>query len=67
MKKMAPEPARVTSVRFLELQFCLISKNSQKTPKDEIVLLQAGLGRRTVNISDDADHTEVSHGAKLHV
>ncbi|XP_073805177.1 uncharacterized protein [Danio rerio] len=60
LKKMAPEPARVTCVKFLEVQFCLLSKNSQKTPKDETVLLQAGLGRRTVNIADDADHTEIT-------
>uniref|UniRef100_A0A8C2DYB6 HECT-type E3 ubiquitin transferase n=1 Tax=Cyprinus carpio TaxID=7962 RepID=A0A8C2DYB6_CYPCA len=60
MKKMAPEPAKLTSVKFLEFQFCLLSKNSQKTPKDETVLLQAGLGRRTVNIPDNADHTEIT-------
>jgi len=64
---MAPEPAKVTSVKFLELQFCLLAKNSEKTPKDETILLQAGLGRRTVNISDDADHTEVRYLVKLDV
>lgn len=67
MKKMTPEPAKVTSVRILELSFCLLTKNSEKTPKDETILLQAGLGRRTVNISDDADHTEVRHFVKLDV
>ncbi|XP_073709377.1 uncharacterized protein [Misgurnus anguillicaudatus] len=60
MKKMAPVPAKVTSVKFLEFQFCLLSNNSQKTPKDETVPLQAGLGRRTVNIPDNADHTEIT-------
>ncbi|XP_042619485.1 uncharacterized protein LOC109072616 isoform X2 [Cyprinus carpio] len=60
MKKMAPEPAKLASIKFLEFQFCLLSKNSQKTPKDETVLLQAGLGRRTVNIPDNADHTEIT-------
>lgn len=30
-----------------------------KTPKNEIRLLQAGLGRRTLSIADNADHEEV--------
>lgn len=59
LKRKAPEPARL-----LELQFCLLSEHAAKTPKDETLLLQAGLGRRTVNLSEDADHTEVSQCAK---
>lgn len=36
------------------------TRKHRKTPKDEAVLLQAGLGRRTINLADGADHTEVS-------
>lgn len=67
MKKMAPEPAKVTSVKFLEFQFCLLSENSQKTPKDETVLLLTSRTRQKNCTPDNADQTEVSHGVKLDV
>ncbi|CAL8282730.1 unnamed protein product [Boreogadus saida] len=44
----------------MELQVCLLEGNQEHVPKDEIVLLQAGLGRRTVNISENADHEDIS-------
>lgn len=59
-KRKSADPPRVSVVRFMELQFCLQLVNTDKTPKDEAVLLQAGLGRRTINLADGADHTEVS-------
>ncbi|KAL7859470.1 hypothetical protein SRHO_G00146170 [Serrasalmus rhombeus] len=55
-KRKAPEPPRVT--KFLELQFCLQEENTKRGPKDETLLMRAGLGRRSINISDDADHSE---------
>ncbi|XP_076836019.1 uncharacterized protein LOC143481758 isoform X2 [Brachyhypopomus gauderio] len=58
VKRKAPEPPRV--IKFLELQFCLQEENTNRSPKDEMLLLQAGLGRRSINISDDADHTEIT-------
>ncbi|KAF1387156.1 hypothetical protein PFLUV_G00102420 [Perca fluviatilis] len=57
-KRKAPEPPRPTCSKVIELQFCLRPENSDRTPKDETMLLQAGLGRRTVHLNDDADHTE---------
>lgn len=51
LKRKAPEPPKQTSSRFLELQFCLQTENSPGTPKDESALLQAGLGRRTLNLA----------------
>ncbi|XP_056450009.1 uncharacterized protein LOC130385514 [Gadus chalcogrammus] len=44
----------------MELQVCLLEGNKEHVPKDEIVLLQAGLGRRTVNICENADHEDIS-------
>ena len=46
--------------KYKEIQFCFLSQNTDRTPKDEAILLKAGLGRRTVNIADNAIHTEVS-------
>ncbi|KAL7857195.1 hypothetical protein SRHO_G00160940 [Serrasalmus rhombeus] len=57
-KRKAPEPPRVT--KFLQLQFCLQGENTNRSPKDETLLLRAGLGRRSINISDDADHSEIT-------
>ncbi|KAF1371927.1 hypothetical protein PFLUV_G00274540 [Perca fluviatilis] len=59
-KRKAPEPLRSTCSKVIELQFCLQPENSDRTPKDETMLLQAGLGRRTVHLNDDADHTEIT-------
>ncbi|KAL6475115.1 hypothetical protein MHYP_G00161550 [Metynnis hypsauchen] len=57
-ERKAPEPPRVT--KFLELQFCLQEENTNRSAKDETLLLRAGLGRRSINISDDADHSEIT-------
>ncbi|XP_076830819.1 uncharacterized protein LOC143476481 [Brachyhypopomus gauderio] len=46
------------AVKHLEFHFCLLAENSTKTPKNELKLLQAGLGRRTITIPDNADHDE---------
>ncbi|XP_035762214.1 uncharacterized protein LOC118453964 [Neolamprologus brichardi] len=43
-----------------QLQFCLLPDSTTKTPKNEIRLLQAGLGRRTLSIADNADHEEIT-------
>ncbi|XP_034002950.1 uncharacterized protein LOC117495647 isoform X2 [Trematomus bernacchii] len=60
-KRKAPEALRPpSSIKMLELQFCLHPENIDRTPRDETVLLQAGLGRRTVNLADDADHAEIT-------
>ena len=44
-----------------EVQFFLLSRSSEKTPKpsEELALLHAGLGRRTVNVPEGASHNEV--------
>ncbi|KAK0143541.1 hypothetical protein N1851_018377 [Merluccius polli] len=54
-RKSSPVPV---SVRYMELQFCLLSSNDEHTPKDEVLLLQAGLGRRTINVPENADHND---------
>ncbi|XP_026100039.1 uncharacterized protein LOC113070834 [Carassius auratus] len=59
-KRKSADTPRVSVTKFMELQFCLQSENTDKTPKDEAVLLQAGLGRRNINMADNADHTEIS-------
>lgn len=59
-KRPFPAPSNVIhAVRNLQLQFCLLPDSTTKTPKNEIRLLQAGLGRRTLSIADNADHEEV--------
>lgn len=44
------------------MQFYLVNKNVEKTPKpsDEFTLFLTGMGRRTVKLSKDADHSEVN-------
>nr|XP_023665261.1 uncharacterized protein LOC111842646 isoform X3 [Paramormyrops kingsleyae] len=44
------------------IHFFLLDKMTERTPKtgEEMVLLQAGLGRRTIEIPEDADHSEIS-------
>lgn len=55
-----PTPPLVTPLgKTLELTFCLLAEATNKSPKNELQLLQAGLGRRTVNIQENADHNEV--------
>ncbi|KAA0710511.1 hypothetical protein E1301_Tti012593 [Triplophysa tibetana] len=50
-------PAKSTPIQFL-----LVNKSLERTPKasDELMLLQAGLGRRTIAILEDNDHSEIS-------
>ncbi|XP_041838349.1 uncharacterized protein LOC121638002 isoform X2 [Melanotaenia boesemani] len=50
------------SSKMTPVQFCLLQTALEKTPKltEELMLLQAGLGRRTVNIPEDAGHKEVA-------
>ncbi|MEQ2222904.1 hypothetical protein ILYODFUR_031289 [Ilyodon furcidens] len=50
------------SSKIIPVQFFLLQRASEKTPKltEELMLLQAGLGRRTVNITEDAGHKEVT-------
>lgn len=64
-KRKAADTPRVCVVKFMEMQFCLQPENTDKTPKDEAVLLHAGLGRRTINLADNVAHTEVSFKEKL--
>jgi len=45
----------------LEFNFCLLPETTDRTPKDDSRLLRAGLGKRTISINDNADHTEVLH------
>ncbi|XP_078140545.1 uncharacterized protein LOC139909622 [Centroberyx gerrardi] len=44
------------------LNFYLLPKNTTRTPlpTEELELLQAGMGRQTVSIPEDSDHTEIS-------
>ncbi|XP_077471413.1 uncharacterized protein LOC144085712 isoform X12 [Stigmatopora argus] len=46
--------------RLRLFHFCLMPENSDRTPKDEAVLLHAGLGRRTVILSEGATNTEIT-------
>ncbi|XP_056134825.1 uncharacterized protein LOC130111618 [Lampris incognitus] len=45
-----------------QMQFFLLDATSEKTPKpsEEMVLLQAGLGRRTIKIPEASDHHEIA-------
>ncbi|XP_041832795.1 uncharacterized protein LOC121653125 isoform X2 [Melanotaenia boesemani] len=57
-----PSPSdRVNSYgKRIDLNFCLLPENTTKSPQDEVELLQAGLGRRSLTISENADHDEIS-------
>ncbi|KAJ4937809.1 hypothetical protein JOQ06_002439 [Pogonophryne albipinna] len=59
-KSYTPSPKR-RALRSTPIQFFLLNKCTESTPKssDEMVLLQAGLGRRTLNIPENADHSQV--------
>ncbi|XP_049335358.1 uncharacterized protein LOC111196174 isoform X3 [Astyanax mexicanus] len=60
-KKNCSRP-RKRAVKSKHVQFFLLDKVTDRTPKtgEEMVLLQAGLGHRTVDIPEDADHSEIS-------
>lgn len=53
---------KLHTVKCFEVQFYLVNKHMEKTPKasDELTLLQAGMGRRTITVKDDSDHSWVS-------
>lgn len=61
-RKGFPTPKK-RPARSTPIQFFLLNKSVERTPKasDELILLQAGLGRRTVAIPEDADHSVVCH------
>ncbi|XP_048017316.1 uncharacterized protein LOC125280751 isoform X2 [Megalobrama amblycephala] len=60
-KSFIPTPKK-RPARSMPIQFFLLNKSVKRTPKasEELILLQAGLGRRTVAIPEDADHSEIS-------
>ncbi|XP_034006682.1 uncharacterized protein LOC117498596 [Trematomus bernacchii] len=53
----------IGALRSTPIQFFLLNQCTERTPKssDEMVLLQAGLGRRTLNIPENADHSQISY------
>lgn len=61
-KGCTPLPKR-KAVKSPPIQFFLLSKNTEQTPRsnEERVLLQAGLGRRTISIPENADHSQVKY------
>lgn len=64
-KQKCRPPSRLSKKRSgtktTPIQFFLMDSPTERTPKpsDELMLLQAGLGRRTVNVPEDACHNEV--------
>ncbi|XP_073697980.1 uncharacterized protein, partial [Garra rufa] len=48
--------------KTFSFNFYLLPKNTSVTPlsNEELELLQAGLGRRTVSVPEDGDHSEIS-------
>lgn len=59
-KRKGGDPPHISACKHTEIQFCLLSQNTYKTPNDEAALFLAGLGRRTVNIPDNANQADVS-------
>ncbi|KAL6464581.1 hypothetical protein MHYP_G00268980 [Metynnis hypsauchen] len=60
---------RKRAVKSRHIQFFLLDKVTERTPKtgEEMVLLQAGMGRRTIDIPEDADHAETIGTALVEV
>lgn len=52
----------VKTSKTTPLNFYLLPKNTSHTPlpTEELELLQAGMGRQTVSLPEDCDHTEIS-------
>jgi len=46
----------------------LLNKNLEKTPSsaEELQLMQAGLGKRNLSMTDDLTHSEVMHKIFIH-
>ncbi|XP_049424248.1 uncharacterized protein LOC125883757 isoform X2 [Epinephelus fuscoguttatus] len=51
-----------TGTKLTPVQFFLLHSSTEKTPKpsEELKLLQAGLGKRTANVPEDAGHKEIT-------
>ncbi|XP_039681989.1 uncharacterized protein LOC120575337 [Perca fluviatilis] len=66
-KQKCRPPSRLSKKRSgtktTPIQFFLLDSPTERTPKpsDELMLLQAGLGRRTVNVPEDACHNDITH------
>ncbi|CAM4571053.1 unnamed protein product [Leuciscus chuanchicus] len=60
--KVAGKLARKRGRKSTPVQFFLLDKNRDRTPKanEDAILLQAGLGRRTISVPEEADHSESS-------
>ncbi|XP_062325112.1 uncharacterized protein LOC134026396 isoform X3 [Osmerus eperlanus] len=60
-KRPFPSPSVIIpACRRCQLTFCLLPESTSKTPKTETNLLQAGLGRRSICIIENADHEEIT-------
>ncbi|XDV52346.1 hypothetical protein PO909_021080, partial [Leuciscus waleckii] len=61
-KRSLPVPKQSKLSKVISLNFYLLPKHTTITPlpNEELELLQAGMGRRTVSISEDSDHAEIT-------
>ncbi|KAI4788698.1 hypothetical protein KUCAC02_035693 [Chaenocephalus aceratus] len=52
-----------TGPKTVRVPFFFLASSSEKTPKpsEELILLQAGLGRRSAHVPEDADHKEITN------
>uniref|UniRef100_A0A9J7XWT8 HECT domain-containing protein n=1 Tax=Cyprinus carpio carpio TaxID=630221 RepID=A0A9J7XWT8_CYPCA len=57
LSKISPAIA----IKYVRLQFLLLSSPTDRTPKpsEEIKLLEAGLGKRTMTVADNSCHEEI--------
>lgn len=57
LSKISPAIA----IKYVRLQFLVLSSPTDRTPKpsEEIKLLEAGLGKRTMTVADNSCHEEV--------
>ena len=64
LSKMGPAIAK----KHFKLLFFLLSRAVERTPSptEELQLLQAGLGKRTITIAEDADYEEVCRHVYIH-
>ncbi|KAJ4945459.1 hypothetical protein JOQ06_023144, partial [Pogonophryne albipinna] len=58
-----PEVKKRTGPKTVRVPFFFLASSSEKTPKpsEELILLQAGLGRRSARVPEDADHKEITN------
>ncbi|XP_067111178.1 uncharacterized protein [Osmerus mordax] len=56
-----PPSNKIQPVKYIRLQFILMAEVTDKTPKpkQETQLLEAGLGRRTINMPERAEYEEI--------